>query len=1048
MKIYETLDSGIKIVDYTPSHAPSLAEFWNICGQEEDGDWGGESGIKTASEVISQHNTASHYNVYLALDGETVVGYCSFGRYYYDANTAYIPLLGVRPDYRSKKIGKALVLQCVKRTIELGYPRLDLFTWSGNTAAVPLYKKCGFMWEDRSDGTHFANFVPTILTTPLFADFFKKADWYADSTRSFEIIPDGTKLGGFELFEYSWEKNGESLNIGYERSGRQMRMIETPDYKIELITKDHELAFGMDYECTFAIENKTGKELNIKITGREDKNIKLDCKLDLNVTGKEKVNTSFYVGPADEPQDLWKVHPCLLADIEINGQAVTFGLGINAKFPLIVNLNRECMVDQIGLDVKTHISIQSALAEDAKITVKMPKSSILAIKGAEKPFVIDIPAKGKASIPTTSTTLAIGFEKPELDCIALLKSGKEISFTAPAFIFTRDMTHAFYGEDFYTHKVFNGPWGLNLRKDENEVDIIHLTNKGFNSEWAFQPPKLGKPYDDEFNLIKPNVKSYNQAGAVVMEAEFVSEKFPGLVVTQIYTLYATGLVTRTSKVENRSDKPRQGMLQDTFGFGLGFNAIFSYKGQITQNNERYSPSFSDDGFDNIDSEDVDENWAFKDDPAAPRGFIWPKEYKPNIKWGAIVSFEIDLGELAPGQVFETKPVIYAFGLFTNYNDLRNYALQVYNQTTAPVVLPMEVKLNDYNPFVTTSEIKLDIINNRDEVQEGTITVSSDSIKSALSQSNPHEDVVEENNFELSLNPTEDIGIVNVAMNMVGYEKTVPKAVFFPKGEVVTTQEGNLFSVTNGAITFKADPNYSRGCFSLTDAKGQEWFLNQYPEHKPFSWFNPFIGGMRICLEDMDDRTFLKEKTTAGFVDMRDSLGNLWQGICVTLTVVENEKLKGAVYKNYFLTQPGLPVICTFFQLENNTGEYKGDRTYISTCLMPDEDAKNVIVEVIDKDGGKHRKRMGSLDTPEYFFEGTMVISGSRAEKLYGICNSKDTDFLNDFWGSNKVPVMATFTHTHVKVAHGETFTSNPAFLVITDKELPQGALNDFERIRF
>ena len=1078
MKTYETLDSGIKIVEFEPSLAPGLADFWNICSQNEDDEWGGESGISTASEVISQHEIASHYNVYIALDGDDVVGYCSFGRYYYDANTAYIPLLGVRPDYRGKKVGKALVLRCVQRTMELGYPRLDLFTWSGNTAAVPLYKKCGFLWEDRPDGTHLANFMPTILTTPLFADFFSKADWYADSTRSLEITPDGKKVNGFELFGYSWEKDGEALAIGYERSGRQMRMIETNDYKIELMTPDHELAFGRDYECTFVIENKTGKELNIKINGREDKNIKLDCNQDLQITGNQEINSKFFVGPVSEPQDLWKVHPCLLADVEINGQAVTFGLGINAKFPLLIKFNRECTIDQVGMDVRTHIDIQSSLPEDATVTVNIPKCTLLTIKDVKKssakdapatgtamPMTVSVPAKGRASIPATSTTMAIGYEKLTIDCTAVFKSGAELSFAAPVFLFTKDMTHAYSGEDIKGHHIINGPWELWIDKEENNGHIAHLTNKGYDSDWhAYQPPKLGKPYDDEFNLIKPIIKTYQQDGAMVMEAEYVSEKFPGLVVTQVYSLFATGFITRTSRVENRSDKPYNSMLQDNYGLGIGFNSVYSYKGQITQNYQRYNPGGMLEGFQNISSEDLDENWVYEDNPAAPRGYCWPKDYTPIPKWDTLMSFEIDLGQLAPGQVFVTKPVTYALGLFTKYNDLRNYALQAYNQTSAPATQAMEVVLNGYNPFVTGIEahvsqaknsagdvnhnIKLDVINNRDEVQEGTITVASEALESPMSQTNPHEDVVECNSFDLSLNADGDIAVVSTAINMVNYEKTVPKALFFPKGHVTTSMEGTAYRVSNGAITFKADPAYGHCCYSLTDANGQEWLLNQYPEHKPYSWFNPFIGGIRLRIEDMDDRAFLKEKITADFAEVRDSLGNLWTGICMALSVSENEKLKGAVYKTYYLTQPGLPVMSVYYTFENNTGEYKNDRTWISTCLKPDDDAKNVFVEVTDKQGSKHRRRMGSLETPEIFFEGPMVVSSSRPQRMYAQSCYTDTDYSGDFWGCNQIPVMAAFAHTGAEAAHGEMFTSCPVFFVITDKCLPAGVLADLDRVGF
>jgi len=179
-----------------------------------------------------------------------------------------------------------------------------------------------------------------------------------------------------------------------------------------------------------------------------------------------------------------------------------------------------------------------------------------------------------------------------------------------------------------------------------------------------------------------------------------------------------------------------------------------------------------------------------------------------------------------------------------------------------------------------------------------------------------------------------------------------------------------------------------------------------------------------------------------------SFGNHWQGICTTLSINDNEAFKGTVYKSYFLTQPGLPVLCSFFKLENNTGLYQNNRTWLSAIIRPDSDAKNVMVEVTAKDGTTHRRRMGSLETADLYYEGEMKITSSRAQKMYCICSSKNAELSSDFWGSNKICIAAAAPHAYARAANGETFTSNPSFMVITDKELPKGALADLEQIRF
>lgn len=164
-----------------------------------------------------------------------------------------------------------LVLNAVRKTIELGWPRLDLFTWPGNTKAVPLYKKCGFFWEKRDDTTHLMNFIPTVLKTEAISEFFETADWYEDSIRSIEIKPDGRQENKFDYFEYSWEKDGRKLKVEFERTGRGMRLIETDDYLVSATVQDHELIFGRDYKVVYEIVNKSGKPLNVAIRGKEGK---------------------------------------------------------------------------------------------------------------------------------------------------------------------------------------------------------------------------------------------------------------------------------------------------------------------------------------------------------------------------------------------------------------------------------------------------------------------------------------------------------------------------------------------------------------------------------------------------------------------------------------------------------------------------------------------------------------------------------------------------------------------------------------------------------
>lgn len=144
----------IKIVEYSHDLAAAVAEMWNHSRQ----GWGGGNDITTEENVRQQEENSINLNTYLAMEGDQVVGYCGLSEYREDQGALYIALLNVRDDYHGKKIGKQLVLKAIERTIQLKWPRLDLYTWAGNTKAVPLYKKCGFFWEERDDTVHLMNF--------------------------------------------------------------------------------------------------------------------------------------------------------------------------------------------------------------------------------------------------------------------------------------------------------------------------------------------------------------------------------------------------------------------------------------------------------------------------------------------------------------------------------------------------------------------------------------------------------------------------------------------------------------------------------------------------------------------------------------------------------------------------------------------------------------------------------------------------------------------------------------------------------------------------
>ncbi len=412
----------IEIVEYHEGLASGVAEMWNL---SRDG-WGGDSHVTTEEKVRTGEANSSNLNLYLAMDGEKVVGYCGLCEYREDEGSLYIPLLNVRTDYHGMKIGKMLVLKAIERAVELDWPRLDLYTWPGNTKAVPLYKKCGFFWEDRDDTTHLMNFMPTVLNTEAIQDFFQKVNWYDASTRMIEVTPDGRKDNEFSYYEYKWETGQDSLRMEFERTGRGLRLIETEDYLISAEVENFKLVCDSSYSVRYFVKNKTGKLLNINFQGENHKLVDFPFNQSVKVEGETVVEATFSLRGLDEEQSNWRTHPSVKANLTINGKKATFTVGILPKLPAKVTAvvpGSQCYLE---VPATLYFNVENNFDVGISFTFHLPQNEILKLEQAS--FKTFIPAKGKVSVPITYKLLKFGFYEPIISFNVVKETGENLHF--------------------------------------------------------------------------------------------------------------------------------------------------------------------------------------------------------------------------------------------------------------------------------------------------------------------------------------------------------------------------------------------------------------------------------------------------------------------------------------------------------------------------------------------------------------------------------------------------------------------------------------------
>ncbi|OPL19332.1 MAG: hypothetical protein AVO35_11340 [Candidatus Aegiribacteria sp. MLS_C] len=213
----------------------------------------GGSGI-TAETVRREERSSNKLFTILALFGDRVVGYCLVSPYGGEPDASYVNLVNVVPDMHGRGIGKALLLDAVARSSELGLYRIDLHTWPANMKAVPLYKKTGFFWVPDTS-VYMQNYMPFLLGMNEFRDFLEGEDWYSCLRRELTEEQDRQRTdSGRDVFTYWFRMGDREFLAEFDRSGRILSRLEYPGLRACIEVDD-----GRDYFV--------GRQYTVEISG-------------------------------------------------------------------------------------------------------------------------------------------------------------------------------------------------------------------------------------------------------------------------------------------------------------------------------------------------------------------------------------------------------------------------------------------------------------------------------------------------------------------------------------------------------------------------------------------------------------------------------------------------------------------------------------------------------------------------------------------------------------------------------------------------------------
>ncbi|GGD56916.1 GNAT family N-acetyltransferase [Paenibacillus nasutitermitis] len=1022
----------IELVEYTPKYAQAVAAMWN-CSQES---WGGGSRIRSGEEVDQELRNAGNLKVFLALDGDEVVGYCSFSQYQFDEGALYVPLLNVRPDYHGRKIGRMLILQAVKTTVEMGWPRLDLFTWAGNTKAVPMYKKCGFFWEKKEDAVHLMNYMPSVLKMEALQPYLEKLDWYADSKRVIEICPDGRTENGFDFLEYVWEKDDIRLKVEFEKTGRGICLIDTPDYTIHTLIEDHNLVFGGRYPVRYEIRNKTGKPLLCAIKGRDDKNIRFGLEQTIEVSDSHIVEGEFELMPVHEEQSDWKTHPAVVSDWRINGKSIELRMGVAPLFPAKMKLEVKPQEQYLGVREEALVSFENNYPETTVFEFEFPSSGF--IKFDNPMLSVEIPAKGKIAVSVPYVLNDFGLFSEDMVITARCGSLPPISFTTRLWGLFKGLSGR-YGGDITDHWIaVNGPYSIGLNKNNNELWASHFL-RSHHTSWTF--PRVGKPYSLEFSKKKAEqVRIFAEGDVMVLEADYQSEDFPGVSFTSCNRLNAVGIVERYFEFREPGVSLGEDIrLIDGF-YHHSEGLVLPYDGHYYDLKDQYAANYNDWEIDRIS-----ENWLFSRHEKCSHGFCWDPEAKL-VKSEWHLGIEYQVGRMPSGETVRSGSTFQAIGTFSDWWDFRSYACKRRDRIQPLLKNHIELSVNDGNPFAT-HDADLHLNQHRNQPLTGELTLSFPiSAREAVHDSFRREDSRQSGSYKLmSLEPgtVEQVRMVFEAEELSIKRSTVLVPLSGqPVQQEIRGPEGEpTFTCSNGVLTIEAAPSSFGAALHSLVHNGEEWLDSSYPAPGPRSWWNPWHGGISAGIQGVSPLSQQEEKREADFVSLMDNRGNSWSGLKLRTCFEKLERSRGMELDLYALLLPGAPVLCCVTRLSNRTGmSYNQFHSSIGSFFTPGGLPDQGWMEA----NADTRYRCGKTGT-DIRSEGIVRIgSDSRSTILHAV---------NRYPGSgaqvytNNLVIHHSASQSSPLPAQSEVWSA-PVFFVFAEKPLDYQDMRSFAEISF
>lgn len=892
----------------------------------------------TSERVLERKAQMRRTAILVAEDTETgeLIGYCDVDAQPGQSEVAYVELLGARLSVHGRGVGKALLREAVRRVVAAGYREVTLHTWAGNTKAVPLYKKCGFHWMPDSN-VFMRNLIPACLAMPLVQRLIGDGDWYAMHEREIEVAPDDITWQGMKVFRYRFRNGDRYVDLIFQRDSARLTAVETPEFSVLCTVPVEEAPAGLSFPIVWEIVSRTGRPLSVTLTADGEPGLEATLHEELLVNETVRIERTLRVLPDAKPRSKGMPAHTVRSFVTINDETFTLETGVKVVRPIEIEYSGQGIF--LGRNERVRVRLRSRLEKDTTGHVAFDLHPGLMIAPANQAFTLPARSYTDCEITVRSTTPGVQTAR--------------LAFVTEPYLSEPEQTAVHLtGSRQIALRTYSGPGALvSIDSEYDEKAILEspdlrLTAHLRDDEYAIRLPeetgpigmiasRLGPPFGGSW--MRPPLNDARTETGIASESLVISvpsTQTPELTLEQRYAMIGGGVLRADHRVINSADMPVAASVQIHADGFLNRYIVFPGPDGRPIREPKTWGEYPDGETDILrPGEQFAESWVALEGEGLVFGCIWEGRPKFDFAWTAMPRMIFDLGEVPPcGQ--SVAPAVWVVAAAGDWTLVRKW----WKRLVQPSGAVESWKIESERVLVCRTEpealllregeesVTLVLENRRGKPFSGELTIRSvgdmlapESIQIVnLNRDHPHR-------IDIDLKARYQNVTSQTYLSLSGGQLSERISIPVIHGGARTTvtantaEDGRLI-IDNGYMTLRLAPGFL-GALTALELNGINHLLSPWPETRPFSWSNPWFGGVVPYIGDLGSPDLSRESFVGEQIERVGERGWRWFGMRNSCDLTHRDRRWLRVEIEY-LTTEGSNLVAVVTRFINRSGARK------------------------------------------------------------------------------------------------------------------------------